>query len=165
MFGIALDGNDVNGFRFVRVNVYREAEVGRQIAADLAPLFASVVGAQHVPVFLHEQHVRARWVHGNAMNAMSDFDIRVGKFVLRLQSAVHRFPGFAAVISAEGACRRDGDENPVRVLRIEKDRMHGHAARAGLPEMAFGTAQPGKLLPCFSAVRRLENRCVFHRRA
>src|SRR5439155_24860538 len=31
-----------------------------------------------------------------------------------------------------------------------------------LPEMAFGTAQPGKLLPRFSAVRRLENRCVFH---
>ena len=38
MLGIALDGHDVDGFRFVRVNVNRETEVGRQIAADLAPL-------------------------------------------------------------------------------------------------------------------------------
>ena len=160
MFGIALDGNDVDGFRFVRVNVNREAEVGRQIAADLAPLFAGVVGAQHVPVFLHEQHVRARWVHGNAMDTVSDFDIRVGKFVLRLQAAVHRFPGFAAVIGAEGARRRDGDVNPARIFRIEKDRMHGHAARSGLPQVTLGAAQSGKLLPRFAAVRRLENRRV-----
>ena len=96
------------------------------------------------------------------MNAMSDFDIRVGKFVLRLQAAVHRFPGFSAVIGAEGARRRDGDENPVRVLRIEKDGVQAHAARARLPEMAFGTAQPGKLLPRFTAVHGLEQRCVFH---
>ena len=40
MFGIALDWDDVDGFRFVGVYVDREAEIGGQIAADLIPLIA-----------------------------------------------------------------------------------------------------------------------------
>ena len=47
------------------------------------------------------------------------------------------------------------------ILRIEQDRVHGHAAGAGLPELALGAAQSGKFLPGFAAVRRLENRRVF----
>ena len=55
---VALDRHDVDGFRLVRVDVDHEAEVGRQVAADLMPQLAGVVGAQDVPVLLHEQHVR-----------------------------------------------------------------------------------------------------------
>ena len=161
MLGIALDGHDVNRLRLVRVNVNREAEIRRQIAADFVPLIARVVAAQHVPMLLHEQHVRSRRVHRDAMNAMADFRVGIGKFVMRLQSAIDRLPGFAAVIGAETPARRDGDVNPVRVFRIEQDRMHGHAARARLPEIAFGAAQSGKFLPRFAAVGRFENRRVF----
>jgi len=53
-------------------------------------LFAGVVGAQDIQLFLHEQHVRARWVHGDAMYAMAI--PRPGrKFVGGLQPAVHGF--------------------------------------------------------------------------
>ena len=56
VLAVALDGDDVNRLRLVRVNVDDEAEIGRQIAADFCPLIAGVVGAHHVPVLLHEQH-------------------------------------------------------------------------------------------------------------
>ena len=39
--------------------------------------------------------------------------------------------------------------------------MHGHAARAGLPEVSLGAAQSRKFLPGFAAVRGFENRGVF----
>ena len=54
MLAVALDGNDVNSFRFVRVDVDDEAEVGGQIAADFFPAVARVVAAHHVPMLLHE---------------------------------------------------------------------------------------------------------------
>ena len=95
------------------------------------------------------------------MNAVSNFGIRVGKLVLGLQPAVHRSPCLAAVIGAKGACGRDGDVNPLRVLWIKDNRMDGHAACAGLPEMAFGVAQTWKFLPRFAAVHRLEQGGVF----
>ena len=60
---VALDRHDVDGVRLVGVDVDREAEVGRQVAADFVPLVAGVVGAHHVPVLLHEQHVGPRRVH------------------------------------------------------------------------------------------------------
>src|SRR5438445_13209786 len=96
------------------------------------------------------------------MNAMPDLRIRVGKFVLGLQPAIDWPPRFTAVISTESPGCRDGDVNPVRVLRIEKDCVQAHAARSRLPEMPFGTAQSGKLFPGFPAVHRLEDRCVFY---
>src|SRR6185503_5959427 len=66
----------------------------------------------------------------------------------------------SAVLGAERASRRDGDEHPVRVLRIEQDGVHGHAARAGLPEMPLGAAQAGQFLPGLAAVHRFEDRRV-----
>jgi thiazole synthase len=53
---VALDRDHVDGFRLVRVNVDHEAEIGRQVPADLVPGIAGVVAAHHVPVLLHEQH-------------------------------------------------------------------------------------------------------------
>src|SRR5258708_29165293 len=103
-------------------------------------------------------------MHRDPMNAMSDFRVRIRQFELRFEAAIDRLPGLAAVVRAKSACGRNGDEYPVGVLRVEKDRMHRHAARAGLPEMAFGAAQPGKLLPRFAAVCGLENRAVFRPR-
>ena len=47
------------------------------------------------------------------------------------------------------------------MARVEQDRVQAHAAGAGLPEVAFGAAQPGKLLPGLAAVRGLEQRRVF----
>ena len=78
MLGVALDRDDVDGVRLVRVNVDREPEVGRQVAADLVPRLAGVVAAHDVPVLLHEQHVRTRRVHGDAVNAVADLGSRVG---------------------------------------------------------------------------------------
>ena len=63
VLGVALDRHDVDRLRLVRVHVDREAEVGRQVAADLAPGVAGVVAAHHVPVLLHEEHVRGARVH------------------------------------------------------------------------------------------------------
>src|SRR5256885_2130479 len=40
MFAVALDRDDVNGFGFVRVDVDGETEIGGQVAAYLAPVFA-----------------------------------------------------------------------------------------------------------------------------
>ena len=70
----------------MRVDFDREAEIGRQIAADLVPGFAGVVAAHDVPVLLHEQHVRARRVHGDAVDAVADLRVRVGEFVMGFQA-------------------------------------------------------------------------------
>ena len=66
MLGVALDGHDVDGVGLVRMDVDGEAEVGRQVPADLDPGLAAVVAAHHVPVLLHVEHIgaaacRATW--------------------------------------------------------------------------------------------------------
>src|SRR5439155_15018723 len=109
---IALDGNNINRVRFVRVNVDHEPEVGRQVPADFFPVVTGIVRTHDVPVLLHEQHTRTRWVHGNVVNAVTDLGVRVGN-VLGAQSAVDRLPGLAAVVGAECARSRDGDEHPL----------------------------------------------------
>ncbi len=55
---VTLDGDNVNGLRFVRVDVDDKAEVGGEVPADLVPLVAGVVGPHHVPMLLHEHHIR-----------------------------------------------------------------------------------------------------------
>ena len=50
-----------------------------------------------------------------------------------MQSVIDRFPRFSAVIGAERACGRDRHVDSFRILRIEKNRMRTHAARARLP--------------------------------
>ena len=47
---------------------------------------------------------------------------------------------------------------------IKDDRVQTHPARAGLPELALGAAQSGKLLPGLAAIYSLEQRRVLHAR-
>ena len=116
VFRVALDRHDVDGVRLVGVDVDGKAEVGRQIAADLAPGLAAVVAAHDVPVLLHEQHRGARRVHRDAVDAVADLGVRIGD-VLGLQPAVDRPPGLAAVVGAKRAGGRDRDEDAFRVRR------------------------------------------------
>ncbi len=161
MLRVALDRHDVDRLRLVRVDVDRKAEVGRQVAADLVPGVAGVVAAHHVPVLLHEQHVRPRGVHGDAVHAVADLGVRIGD-LLRAQAAVDRLPGRAAVVGAERAGGRDRDEHALRIDRVEQDRVQAHAARARLPLRARAVAaQAGQLVPARPAVGRAEQRRVF----
>jgi hypothetical protein len=58
------------------------------------PAIAGVVAPHHIPMLLHEQHLRGRRVHRNAMNAMPDFRLRIGKLELRFQAAIRgQVPG------------------------------------------------------------------------
>ena len=80
-----------------------------------------------------------------------------------LQSAVDRPPGLAAVVGAERARRRDGDEDPLGIARIEQDRVQAHPAGARLPARPRAVAaQSGQLLPGLAAVGRAEQGGVFH---
>src|SRR5205085_3818099 len=81
VLGVALDGDNVNRVGLVRVNVDDEAEVGRQIAADLGPLVAGIVRTHHVPMLLHEQNSRALRVHRNVMDAVAYFSGWIGNVV------------------------------------------------------------------------------------
>ena len=95
------------------------------------------------------------------MDAMADFRVGIGKFKLGFQAFVNRLPGLAAVLGAKRARRRDCDENPVRIVLVQKNGVHGHAAGAGLPEISFGGAQAGKFVPRLATIRGFENRRVF----
>ena len=140
----------------MRVDVDREPEVARQVAADLSPRLAGVVAAHDVPVLLHEQHVRTRPVHRDAVNAVADLGRRVGD-LLGPEAAVDRPPRLAGVVGPEHARRRDGDEDPPGMARIEQDRVQAHPAGARLPGGRRGVvAQSGELLPGLPAVGRAE---------
>ena len=66
------------------------------------PRITRIVATHDVPMFLHEQRVRARRVQCDAMHAMTDFCIWV-RNVLRMQPAINWFPRFAAVVRAKRA--------------------------------------------------------------
>ena len=139
-----------------------EAEVGGQVAADLVPRVAGVVAAHHVPVLLHEQHVRARRVHRDAVDAVADLGIRVGN-VLRCSPRLIGCQVSPRVVGAEGAGGRDGDVDPRRVARIEQDRVQAHAARARLPAGPEPWPRsPESSCQVCAAVGRAEQGGVFH---
>ena len=84
------------------MDVNHKPKVRGQIAADLSPQVAGVVAAHYIPVFLHVQHVRTRGVQRDAVNAVAHLGVGIGN-VWGLQSLVDRFPGGAAIVSAEKA--------------------------------------------------------------
>ena len=51
VFRVARDRDDVDGVRLVRVHLDREAEVGRQVPADLVPRRAGVIATHDVQCF------------------------------------------------------------------------------------------------------------------
>src|SRR5262249_25832038 len=120
--------------------------------------------AHHVPVLLHEQRVRLRRVHGDAVHAVADLGGRVGQLVFRHQALAHRLPALTAVLGAERAAGRDGDEHAVLLLRVDEAGVQAHAAGAGLPQAALHRAQRGQLAPRLAAVRGLEHRRVLDAR-
>src|SRR5438105_9813978 len=129
------------------MNIDREPEVARHIPADFAPRIARVVAPHDVPVLLHEERVRPRWMHRDVMNAVAHLRVRIGN-VLRMQTLVDRLPTLPAVISAECARGRDRNEDSLRIFWIEQNRMQTHSARARLPLRSGAVpAQSRELFP------------------
>src|SRR5262249_39764863 len=127
------------------------------IAADLAPVLASVVGAEHVPVLLHEKCIGTRTVQGDAVNTVADLRILIGNG-LRPEAAINGLPRFPAIIGAKGSRRRNSDEHALRVAGIDQNGVQAHAAGAGLPLGSAAVAtQPGELFPAVCAIGRLED--------
>src|ERR671931_176075 len=111
-------------------------------------------------MLLHEERVGLGRVHGDPVDAMADLALLVRELA-RAEALVDRLPGFAAVVRAETARRRNRDEHPLWVVGVDEDRMQAEPARAGLPVLTAGMlAQPRELLPALAAVGRLEERRV-----
>jgi len=132
---VALDGDHVNRFGLVGVDIDCKSEVGRQVAADLMPGVAGIVASHHVPVFLHEEHAGTRRVRRDVMNAVADLRCRLGD-LLRVESFVNRSPRRARVVAAKSTSGRDGDEDTVGIAGVQYDRVQAHSARARLPAWA-----------------------------
>src|SRR6266498_5626320 len=80
-----------------------------------------------------------------------------------MQATIDWLPCLAGVVGAKRASGRDGNEDSVRVARIQKDRMQAHPAGAWLPSGPRPVdAQTGKLFPRLPTVRRAEQRRVFN---
>src|SRR5258708_1860264 len=136
----------------MRVNADWKPEIAWQIAADLIPRSACVIAAHDIPLLLHTQLVRVRWVHGDAVNAMTDLCVRF-RNVLRVHPAIDWWPCFPATVRANRSRRGDRDEYPVRIFRVEKNSVQTHAARAGLPlRPGIAAAQACQFTPRFAAV-------------
>ncbi len=90
MLRVALDRYHVNGFRFMRMHFDRKPEVSVQVAADVGPEITCVIGAHHIPMQLHKDHVGPRWMQGQVVNAMTDLGIGI-RNILRSQAAIDRF--------------------------------------------------------------------------
>ena len=142
MLRIAFDRENIDGLWLVRVDIDHEAKVGWQVATDLLPRLACILAAHHIPMFLHVENIRTGTVHGNTVNTVADFSIRIWH-EFGMQPAVDRFPRSSGVIAPEDARSLDGDEDAVGVARVKKDRVQAQAASARLP-VRSGTvaAQP-----------------------
>ena len=105
---------------------------------------------------------RPRRVHRDAMDAMADLGGRIGD-VLGPKPPVDGPPSLAAVVGAERTRRGNGDEYPLRVARIQKNRVQAHPAGARLPVGSGAVAaQTREFLPRSAAVGRTEQCGVFH---
>src|SRR5439155_25174871 len=113
-------------------NLADEPEIGRQVSADPAPRVAAVIGAHHIPVLLHEEHLRTRSVHRDPMDAVPDLGVRLGD-ILRAQPSIYGFPRVAAVVGPKRPRGRDGDEDAVAIAWVQKDRVEAQPAGAWLP--------------------------------
>src|SRR5947209_4206285 len=108
-------------------------------------------------MFLHKEYAGTLGIHGDMVHAVADLRILI-RDILRAQSAVDRLPILPAIVGAEGARRRDGNPNPLRIAGIENDGVQTQAARARLPFRASAmAAQAGEFLPVLSAVGRTLN--------
>ena len=96
------------------------------------------------------------------MHAVADLGVGIGN-AFGLEAAVDRPPRLAGIVGAECAGRRDGDEHPPGIARIEDDRVQAQPAGARLPMRSRAVAaQSGQLLPVSAAVGRAEHRGVLN---
>jgi hypothetical protein len=74
-------------------------------------------------------------------------------YALGLQALIDWRPRCACIITAECACGGDGDEDAIRALGVEDDRVQAHSAPARVPRRtgAMG-AESGKFLPVLPAI-------------
>src|SRR5436189_4871132 len=98
MLGIAFDRDDINRLRLMRVHLDGKTEIRWEITTYFVPHLTRIIGAHHVPMFLHEENARSRSVHGNPMDTMADVRLRVGDFVGGLKTAINRPPCLAGII-------------------------------------------------------------------
>src|ERR1700736_5151692 len=98
------------------MNINRETEIARKVAAHFTPRVSAVVAPHHVPMFLHEERVRLRRMHRDPMNTMTNLCVWIGH-ELRMQTTIDRFPGFTPIIGPERARRGDRDEDSLRIFR------------------------------------------------
>ena len=104
-------------FRNVPPGSFRvHAERQGYLRGEAGSRTAGIVGTHDVPVFLHEKHVRTRRMHGDAMNAMADFGVGIGKFIWRFQAAIDGLPGVSSVLGSESSRGGNGDVNPVWIF-------------------------------------------------
>src|SRR5712692_1800190 len=115
-------------------------------------------------MLLHEEHVRARRVHRDAMDAMAYLSVLIGHRV-GVQSTVRGAPRIAGVVGPEDTGGRYGDEHPVGVRRIHDDGVQAQTARARRPARCRLMGTEGRqLAPALATVGRLEKRGVLDAR-
>src|SRR2546425_13379500 len=103
-------------------------------------------------MLLHEQSVRTRRMHGDAMNAVTHFCCRLGN-VLRIESLVDWLPRRRAVVSSERAGCRNSCKDSLGIALIEKDRVQAHPAGARLPLRTRAVAaKSSKFVPRLTAI-------------
>src|SRR5262249_27277108 len=114
------------------VHIDRESKVGRQIAADLMPGFAGVIAPHDVPMQLHVETIRTRPVQCQPVDTETNFHVWI-RDVLGFQSPVDWLPRFATIVGPESTRSRDGNKDPLRITRIQQNRMQTHSSRTRLP--------------------------------
>src|SRR5438132_1681967 len=103
-------------------------------------------------MLLHEQSVRTRRMHGDAMNAVTHFCCRLGN-VLRVESLVDWLPRRRAIVGPECAGSRNRCKDSLGIALIEKDRVQAHPARARLPLWTCAVAaKSSKFVPRLTAI-------------
>src|SRR5262249_23051884 len=131
-------------------------EIRRQIPADLFPFTAAIIAPHHVPMLLHEQHIRPRWMHRHMMHAVPHLSIRI-RDVLRAQPFIDRPPRRSTIVSPKRPCSRNRDIYAPRILSVQQNRVEPHAARTRRPTIAGAVRpQPRKLGPTLAAIFTLE---------
>src|ERR1700738_934865 len=97
-----------------------------------------------------------------AVDAVPHLSLRIWDS-LGMEALVDRTPRLAGVVAPERAGRRDGDEDPLRVARVEDDRVQAQAAGAWLPGGSGGMRPHSRqLLPGLTAIGGAEQGGVLH---
>ena len=91
-------------------------------------------------------------MHGDVVDTVTDLGGWIGN-VLRMKSTIDWLPGKATVIGTESSRRRNGDEYPLRICRVQQYRVKAHSSRARLPCWPGAMrSQPSELLPGIATI-------------